>query len=386
MKIYRVGGAVRDELLGYPHHETDWVVVGETPQAMIDAGYTQVGRDFPVFLHPKTKEEYALARTERKSGHGYHGFEVHAAPTVTLEEDLARRDLTINAMAMDDAGCLVDPYGGKADLNNRVLRHVSPHFAEDPLRVLRVARFAARYDHLDFGIAAETLALMTQLVDAGELAHLSIERVWVETERALGERNPEVYFATLKSCGALHALLPALVPSAGIDWLARAAPSTERTDCRWAALLAELPSKRAVEASEAIKAPNSYRELAAKVAEWRPQTKTALIDPEQTMALLESIDALRRDEPFLGFCETLAALEGQTPQEHPACQMLFAAQKAAKAISAGDVINRESVAEGDSNAADDVKQKLTGPEIGRAIRARRVAEIGKVLAVNSGED
>ncbi|MBA4694140.1 MAG: tRNA nucleotidyltransferase, partial [Congregibacter sp.] len=156
MNSYRVGGAVRDTLLGYPHHENDWVVVGSTPEEMISAGYTQVGRDFPVFLHPDSKEEYALARTERKSGPGYHGFVVHADPSVTLEEDLERRDLTINAMAMDGSGAVIDPYGGRADLDAKILRHVSPHFVEDPLRVLRVARFTARYHHIGFTVAEET--------------------------------------------------------------------------------------------------------------------------------------------------------------------------------------------------------------------------------------
>ena len=181
MNIYRVGGAVRDTLLGYPHHETDWVVVGSTPEEMIAEGFTQVGRDFPVFLHPDTKEEYALARTERKSGPGYHGFVVHADPSVTLEEDLERRDLTINAMAMDEDGVVTDPLGGQADLEAKILRHVSPHFVEDPLRVLRVARFAARYHQLGFTVAEETLSLMAEIVAANELPHLSTERVWVET-------------------------------------------------------------------------------------------------------------------------------------------------------------------------------------------------------------
>ena len=164
MKIFKVGGAVRDTLLGYPHVETDWVVVGATQSDLLDQGFAQVGKDFPVFLHPKTKEEYALARTERKSGRGYHGFEIHAHPSVTLEEDLERRDLTINAMAMDDDGRIIDPYGGQADLERRLLRHVSPHFVEDPLRILRVARFAARYRHLGFNVAPETLSLMKDIV------------------------------------------------------------------------------------------------------------------------------------------------------------------------------------------------------------------------------
>ena len=197
MNCYRVGGAVRDTLLGYPHHETDWVVVGSTPEEMVAEGYTQVGRDFPVFLHPDTKEEYALARTERKSGPGYHGFVVHADPSVTLEEDLERRDLTINAMAMDEEGVVTDPFGGQADLNAKILRHVSPHFVEDPLRVLRVARFAARYHHLGFEVAEETLSLMSEIVAADELARQDGPRIAVfdldgfDTHAAQGGRDGE---------------------------------------------------------------------------------------------------------------------------------------------------------------------------------------------------
>ena len=178
MKIYLVGGAVRDALIGLPVKDKDWVVVGATPQEMLDAGYQQVGRDFPVFLHPQTREEYALARTERKSGSGYTGFTCYAAADVTLEDDLQRRDLTINAMARDDDGEIIDPYNGRSDLENRLLRHVSPAFSEDPLRVLRVARFAARYAHLGFRIADETMTLMRNMTAAGELEHLTSERVW----------------------------------------------------------------------------------------------------------------------------------------------------------------------------------------------------------------
>lgn len=193
MKIYLVGGAVRDALLGLPIKDKDWVVVGATPQEMLDAGYQQVGRDFPVFLHPQTREEYALARTERKSGSGYTGFTCYAAADVTLEADLQRRDLTINAIARDDDGEIIDPYNGRDDLENRLLRHVSSAFSEDPLRVLRVARFAARYAHLGFRIADETMTLMRDMTAAGELEHLTPERVWKETEGALTTRNPQVF-------------------------------------------------------------------------------------------------------------------------------------------------------------------------------------------------
>lgn len=206
MKKYLVGGAVRDGLLQLPVKERDWVVVGATPQEMLAQGYQQVGKDFPVFLHPESREEYALARTERKSGQGYTGFICYASPEVTLEEDLRRRDLTINAIARDDEGNLIDPYQGQQDLRQRWLRHVSDAFGEDPLRVLRVARFAARFAHLNFRIAPETMALMQQMTD--ELPLLAPERVWKETERALATRNPQVYFQVLRDCGALKALFP----------------------------------------------------------------------------------------------------------------------------------------------------------------------------------
>lgn len=206
MKIYLVGGAIRDQLLGLPVKDRDWIVVGADPATLLSLGYQQVGKDFPVFLNPKTKEEYALARTERKSSTGYTGFICDFSPTITLEQDLIRRDLTINAIAQSEDGEIIDPYGGKQDLENRILRHISPAFSEDPLRVLRVARFAARYHSLGFKIASETLALMTELALSGELQHLTAERVWLETEKALNEKNPEIYFETLHKTGALSVL------------------------------------------------------------------------------------------------------------------------------------------------------------------------------------
>ena len=207
-KTYLVGGAVRDQLLGHPFNDYDWVVVGATPQLMIDAGFRPVGQDFPVFLHPETGEEYALARTERKSGQGYGGFTFHASPNVTLEQDLIRRDLTINAMAMDDDCKVIDPYGGQRDLAARVLRHVSPAFVEDPMRVLRIARYAARYDRMGFTVAPDTMALMGELARSGELKALTAERSWKEISRALMEPNPEIFIRVLRDCGALAELLP----------------------------------------------------------------------------------------------------------------------------------------------------------------------------------
>lgn len=208
LNVYLVGGAVRDRLLGLPVHERDWVVVGATPDDMLSRGFRQVGNDFPVFLHPDTHEEYALARVERKTGHGYQGFAFDTDVTVTLEDDLLRRDLTVNAIAEDADGNLVDPYGGRADLDARVLRHVSPAFSEDPLRVLRVARFATRYAPLGFTIHTSTMQLMCDIVAADELPHLAAERVWSETERALQSKKPSVYFQVLRACGALGVLLP----------------------------------------------------------------------------------------------------------------------------------------------------------------------------------
>lgn len=210
MKVYLVGGAVRDKLLNYPVKERDWLVVGSTPQELLAKGYQLVGKDFPVFLHPTTREEYALARLERKVAPGYIGFQCDFSPNVTLEDDLVRRDLTINAMAMDAEGQLIDPYHGQRDLQAKILRHVSPAFIEDPVRVLRVARFAARYAHLGFKLANETRTLMYAMVKRGELSHLVAERVWQEWERSLQEKNPEVFIETLRSCGALKIILPEL--------------------------------------------------------------------------------------------------------------------------------------------------------------------------------
>ena len=363
MNIYRVGGAVRDTLLGYPHHETDWMVVGSTPEEMIAEGYTQVGKDFPVFLHPETKEEYALARTERKSGPGYHGFVVHADPSVTLEEDLERRDLTINAMAMDGSGAIIDPYGGQSDLEAKTLRHVSPHFVEDPLRVLRVARFAARYHHLGFTVAKETLSLMAEIVAADELAHLSTERVWVETEKALGERHPAIYWQVLANCGALSVLAPELTVSNGIDALSRTAQHTQRTDCRWAALLADLPEARVKEANKKLKAPNTYSLLAARVSGQRTKIKTALKDASECMALLKALDALRRDEPLEGFCETLIALELNSDDAQRTIGLLRSARDAAQKVK----------------AADFVDQGITGPDLGAAIQSAQIERIAALL-------
>jgi tRNA nucleotidyltransferase (CCA-adding enzyme) len=227
MRTYLVGGAVRDRLLGRDGGDRDYVVVGATAEQMLAAGYKQVGKDFPVFLHPETKEEHALARTERKSGRGYTGFVVHAEPSVTLEDDLARRDLTINAIAQDEQGNLVDPFGGARDLDARVLRHVSPAFAEDPVRLLRVARFAARYARLGFTVAPETMALMRRMVDDGEVDALVAERVWVETRKALSEPTPSAFLRVLRDCGALAKLYPEVDALYGVPQRAEYHPEVD---------------------------------------------------------------------------------------------------------------------------------------------------------------
>ncbi|MCC6301727.1 MAG: multifunctional CCA addition/repair protein [Gammaproteobacteria bacterium] len=356
MKTYIVGGAVRDRLLGLPVRDRDWVVVGATPQdidAMIARGFKSVGQDFPVFLHPETHEEYALARTERKVAAGYKGFTVLASPEVTLEDDLRRRDLTINAMAETEDGERVDPYGGMRDLRDRVLRHVSEAFAEDPVRILRVARFAARFAPLGFAVAPETQALMRRMVAAGEVDALVPERVWQELVRALGETRPSAFFEVLRACGALARLLPELDRLWGVpqpaQWhpeidtgvhtmmvLESAARLTGDIRVRFAALVHDLgkgttpPGQwprhiaheaRSVALVEEVcrryRAPNDYRDLAVLVARDHGQVHRAEeLRPETVLRLLESADAFRRPERFEQFllaCE--ADSRGRTGYE-----------------------------------------------------------------------
>ncbi|WP_445156887.1 polynucleotide adenylyltransferase [Halomonas sp. E14] len=304
LAVYRVGGAVRDARLGWPVADTDWVVVGATPEQLRRRGFRPVGRDFPVFLHPDTHEEYALARTERKSGHGYTGFEVHASPEVTLEEDLARRDLTLNAMAETPEGELIDPYGGLADLEARVLRHVSPAFVEDPLRVLRTARFLARYASLGFVIAGETQRLMQALVQSGEIGHLVAERVWTETEKALGEPQPAVYFDTLAACGALDVLMPELsrdtaTLSRALARMARLPPEladAERPRWRWARLVEHLDDAARDALAERLRLPRAYRDLGRQAALTRQLRELAAPDADAVEAWFGGIDAWRRSE------------------------------------------------------------------------------------------
>ncbi len=331
MKTYLVGGAVRDKLLGYPHSERDWVVVGATPEEMIANGFKPVGKDFPVFLHPQTNEEYALARTERKTAPGYHGFICHSSPDVTLEQDLERRDLTINAMAEDEDGSLIDPYGGQRDLQQRVLRHVSPAFVEDPLRILRIARFAARYHHLGFRVASETLALMQTMVDSGEVDALVTERVWKELQRSLGEANPEQFFSTLRDCGALARLMPELNRATPLTWQALATAAVQqRSDLvRFAVLAIELDAEQTLALCERLKAPNAFRELALMVAKWQ-HAAAAVNSPSEAIHLLENTDALRRLDRFTDWLQACAVLH--IPEQQ--IQRLQHAVSAAAAVTA----------------------------------------------------
>lgn len=346
MDIYEVGGAVRDALLGLPVKDRDWVVVGSTRDAMLTAGYRQVGRDFPVFLHPQSGEEYALARTERKRGLGHTGFVVHASPEVTLEEDLARRDLTINAIARGADGRLVDPYGGERDLNERWLRHVSPAFREDPLRVLRVARFAARFAHLGFRVAPETRELMQQMAASGELETLTPERVWQECERALQTASPGVFFEVLADCHAFAPLFPELdrqtpEPGVALTALARATRLSEDAAVRLAAFLAALSTPACISAlAERLRLPVRYRELATLASRYTDElSRAATADAGTLLLLLEGCDALRRAERFAKLLLACEAVQheaaGSAPW--PAALRLLAAREAAAAVDAAAI-------------------------------------------------
>lgn len=403
MQVYLVGGAVRDRLLGLPIGERDWVVVGARPEELERQGYVRVGKEFPVFLHPETREEYALARTERKVGPGYTGFTTQFSPDVTLEDDLRRRDLTINAIAEDQDGALIDPFGGQRDLEARVLRHVSEAFVEDPVRVLRLARFAARFASLGFTIAAETRELMKQIVAAGEMDALVPERVWKETQRALDEARPEVYFQTLRDCGALKVIFPEVDALFGVPqpekWhpeidtgvhvmmaLRIAADRRTSTATRFAVLTHDLgkaltpqakwPSHHGheqlgvpvIEAlSERLRVPKDFRDLAVMVSDYHSHVHRAKeLRPATILELFEKTDAFRRPERFNDFllaCECDArgrlGLEGR---DYPQPDILRKARSAAAAVTLTE--------------AD--RQGLTGTAIGEKLRRKRLDAIAGV--------
>ena len=400
MQVYLVGGAVRDRLLGRPVKERDWVVVGASPEELERQGFVPVGREFPVFLHPETHEEHALARLERKVAPGYRGFTTQFSPDVTLEEDLRRRDLTINAMAETPGGDIVDPYGGRKDLEARLLRHVSDSFIEDPVRVLRVARFAARYADLGFHVAEETVTLMQRMTDSGELTALVPERVWQETERALGETRPDVFFETLRECGALQAIFPELAALYGVPQPPRWHPEIDTgvhvmlalrysaatgapTTVRFAVLMHDLgkaltapehwPSHRGHEESgvpviEALcarlKVPNGFRDLAVLTARHHAVVhRAAELRPSTVLKLFETTDAFRRPERFeemLAACEADArGRTGLEAQPYPQREFLRRALAAAAAVTL------------DEND----RKGLAGPAIGERMREKRLAAI-----------
>ncbi len=401
MEIYLVGGAVRDKQLGLTVQDRDYVVVGATPEEMTARGFRMVGADFPVFLHPETKEEYALARTERKSGRGYKGFTVYAGPDVTLEDDLARRDLTINAMAEHADGTLIDPFGGIEDLKRGILRHVSPAFVEDPLRVLRVARFAARFG---YAVAPETLALMQEIVEAGELEQLVAERVWTEIERALGERAPARFFEVLRECRALARVLPELDALFGVPQppehhpeidtgvhtlmvLAQATRLSSEARVRFAALTHDLgkgatpPGEwpkhhghevRSVELVRALarrlRVPNEFRDLAVAVARYHGNGhRIAELRDATVLETLEALDAFRRPERLEGFvlaCEAdYRGRTGYEQRDYPQAGQWRAAFAAARAVDTATAI-----------------AGLTGPVAGEAIRRARIEAIRRARA------
>ncbi|HLS98874.1 MAG: multifunctional CCA addition/repair protein [Porticoccaceae bacterium] len=403
MEIYLVGGAVRDGLLGFPHSERDWVVVGATPEQMGARGFRPVGRDFPVFIHPDTGEEYALARTERKTGKGYKGFSFFAGPEVSLEDDLIRRDLTINAMARAADGTLIDPHGGQQDLDARVLRHVSDAFAEDPLRVLRVARFAARYHHLGFTIAPETLALMGQLAASDELSHLTPERVWAETHKALGEASPWIYIEVLRQCGALAVLLPEVERLFGIpqraDYhpevdtgihtlmtLEQAARLSADPRVRFAALVHDLGKgttsadilprhigheERGIPLVNALcdrwRIPNDFRELAIPVTRLHLLChKVFELRPVTVLRIFKAADAFRKPERFEAF---LLAVEADARGRLGYEDMDYAQGRWLRELHRhlGALSPRDFVAQG-----------LKGAAIGEALDRRREGEIRRL--------
>ena len=417
MKIFVVGGAVRDALMGLPVNDRDWVVVGSTPEAMAAQGYEPVGKDFPVFLHPDSREEYALARTERKTARGYKGFAVQAAPDVTLEEDLARRDLTINAMAVPQTlahaataqwtGQIVDPYEGQHDLQTKVLRHVTEAFAEDPVRILRLARFAARF--ADFRVADETMALMRQMVQDGEVDHLVPERVWQELARGLMTPKPSRMFEVLRECGALQVLLPELNRLWGVPQRPEYHPEIDTgvhvmmvldqsarlqtpLAVRWAALMHDLgkgttpadvlprhighetrSAKLAQKVAERLRVPNDCRELADVVAREHGNIhRSGELHAAAVMRLLSRCDAIRQPERFAGVlqaCEADARGRlGLEDQDYPQAERLALALKAALGVATGEI------------AAQAAREGLQGAEIGQRIEAARVTAVNAMLS------
>ncbi|ASG65218.1 multifunctional CCA tRNA nucleotidyl transferase/2'3'-cyclic phosphodiesterase/2'nucleotidase/phosphatase [Idiomarina piscisalsi] len=374
MQTYLVGGAVRDKLLGLDVHERDWVVVGATPQQMLDQGFQQVGKDFPVFLHPLTREEYALARTERKNGKGYKGFDVFASPDVTLEDDLVRRDLTINAIAEDEQGQLIDPYGGQHDIEQKTLRHVSPAFEEDPLRVLRVARFAARFKHLGFTIADETHELLAKIAHSGELGALTPERVWLEWEKSLSTRNPDVFLSTLVDIDGLKQVLKQFnAKSSNLDRLRNAAqfriaePKLTKPLVFASLFIANSPVEDIPHFCKVLAIPNEYRD-AAILAERNSDIilSETLPTAGQFAETLQSIDYWRRPEKLQQLL-LLRELEHEHTEfsENIADQSRQLTQAALKAAE----VSPQSL----------IDKGYTGKQLGLAIKEKRLETLANEL-------
>lgn len=372
MDIYLVGGAVRDRLLNLSVKDRDWVVVGATPEQLLAQGYEPVGADFPVYLHPQSHEEYALARTERRTGSGHKGFECQSHEHVTLEQDLLRRDLTINAMAQDEHGDIIDPYGGLQDLNARVLRHVSPAFSEDPLRVLRVARFAARLSPLGFRIAPETLALMREMCEHGELEHLVAERIWQEVERALASLAPGTFFDVLDQCCGLRHWFQELTPLTGrLAPLNDTAANHDSTSIRWAALLVTLPDTDVATLNARLKAPNEHRQL-SQLCQRHMTTLMGAADlsPSAWLSLFDQMDVWRKPyrlEQCLSAISTHLSSSDQSATD--TTRKALRLHQAAANISAKTLID-DALLSG---------KKLRGREVGDALAHARIEAISRAL-------
>lgn len=373
MKIYLVGGAVRDKLLGLPIKERDWVVVGATIHDMLALGYKQVGKEFPVFLHPKTGEEYALARMERKVKPGYKGFIFDTTSDVSLDEDLLRRDLTINAMAETPDGQLIDPYHGKRDLDQKILRHVSPAFAEDPVRILRVGRFLARYAQFGFHIAPETITLMHNMVAAGEVKALVAERVWKELERALSEKNPEKFFEVLAMCGALSTLFPAHEShDEGMKALMAAASLTKDPAVRFAAFMMTLPDQVQLlhyinELARRYRMPNVYKELAILTARYHVVALHAkTLSASELLTLMSALDVFRRETRFNQFLMACLAM-AQTKAISFDPNWLKNCATAAKSYNVQELLD----------------QKINGSELAEKLKGKRQEKIEQWLKENN---
>lgn len=388
MQVYLVGGAVRDTLLGRTVTERDYVVVGATPAQMLAKGFTQVGKDFPVFLHPKTSEEYALARTERKMGSGYTGFECDASTSVTLEEDLKRRDLTVNAIARDQDGELIDPYHGQQDLQNKVLRHVSDAFSEDPLRVFRVARFATRYAYLGFTIAEETLSLMTTMAKSGELTSLSAERVWQETKRSLLEATPEVFFKTLKSCHGLNDWFAELSESesafdTGIQALQQIQTRTQSQgsnyiaplEVRFAALCSGLSLNEVQQLCKRLKVQNTVSEIAEMVSAHKASLISSdRLEADTLLTVFNKTDAWRRPERFRLFLNALQPIAIQFSDSKQTDTMNSSHWSEREAL-----ITQALVAANAVDVQHIIAQGFKGPEIREALNNAKLEKISALL-------